>query len=1270
MTGSSQPNYFYLPYESRPQIDRSDLAFAQGGSPPWQLTPSYPSPPMSSPPSPQRKVSDIQPPPATTFSELTLSATTTSSDPSTTRTDFDKPPVSAGARVSTLQNVPQSSAPTPVATSSGPPRTYSSSSTESVALLRQTESGSSASNVPDPLPTAGPSILQSSSDIGRGGRRAKAHVANACNNCKRAHLSCDVERPCGRCVATGKADTCRDVPHKKRGRPRLRDEAQFHLQQGGSEIEAVESPVPGPSSARPMARPGHRKTASLRTLAAFASEQGHQPSTGQGVSTRERAYSFGAAPQTGLPPPSRHPRLAPSPEVPIAFLDTDFVVLKANATFQRLFSWLQEIKGIRLSDIAKPLEGDSFQNARNRLREEREIREPAYLPPILQPRLDPVSGIGTTDHDVEEVTRGFADHQFNWTFRLGGGVDQTLPVRMRLAKTSVYFVTLFLPPLPPQVAEQVIVPQPPPVMFPTRVAAVPLAPFQGSPQLMEQQPGISEPPSTYYILPAGDPGSQNYTLNPRYTFGEHSYTHSTHYQPTYHQQQHQHSAQQMLPPPPTLSQSSDQRPGTAGSSSSSHMSQPSFLQPPLHGRSSRPRSDTMDSLGRHIQTRLRADSGATVPVFHSSPVQQRHATERAWEDTVNTKASYRTSPSGGSIHSPASSHQQQSVTSQPQTSVQRSVSLEDSGSAWSFPTTDVEPDPTAALYPDGDEEFEWDEREQTGLAGGVAMAEDDEEGVRKVMDGMATLTVDAANYGYLGMASGASHLRSLWMESGNGPSWDSGAWNDRRRDLQDLLRRRTEGSTIASAVQTQTLVTRAMVDVFVDAFFVRYHPVFPILHEPTFRAQYDSRMTRPGQSIWLVLVNIVAALGAFVTNPSSSDETSLSIFRTAKRYLAVNALETGNLTLVQAFGMAAMFLQKINKPNTGYNYGGVAIRMAIGLGLHKEFGSQHMSPFKQELRRRIWWSLCVLDVGATITYSRPLIWPQIGVDAALPSNIREEDIMVNSPVTPAEVDTATVNTYLRVQSSYHLQTMPIYNRLISNPPPLPEELLTLDSTIVEAWLSQVPHYFQDSSGPNLEDRFALPHGINCWRYRNLRIVIFRPLLVKWALQDGLEETLTWHEQEATNRCLRAARESIASIQNFWKSRPQTRLTAFYVLYFLFQAALIPIHCLRSKSQSRLAPEWRDQVTATLEVVESMIGLNQSASKCRDVIISLCGSLLRSVDDEFVNYEQAFNFEPTMDATQWISGCAPVLINENLWAGSLDNTSAELSFSTWEGDWNI
>lgn len=42
----------------------------------------------------------------------------------------------------------------------------------------------------------------------RSTRRAKAHVASACVNCKRKHLGCDSERPCRRCVVAGKEVNC------------------------------------------------------------------------------------------------------------------------------------------------------------------------------------------------------------------------------------------------------------------------------------------------------------------------------------------------------------------------------------------------------------------------------------------------------------------------------------------------------------------------------------------------------------------------------------------------------------------------------------------------------------------------------------------------------------------------------------------------------------------------------------------------------------------------------------------------------------------------------------------------------------------------------------------------------------------------------------------------------------------------------------------------------------------------------------------------------
>lgn len=115
-------------------------------------------------------------------------------------------------------------------------------------------------------------------------------------------------------------------------------------------------------------------------------------------------------------------------------------------------------------------------------------------------------------------------------------------------------------------------------------------------------------------------------------------------------------------------------------------------------------------------------------------------------------------------------------------------------------------------------------------------------------------------------------------------------------------------------------------------------------------------------------------------------------------------------------------------------------------------------------------------------------------------------------------------------------------------------------------------------------------------------------------------------------------------------------------YFLFQAALIPVHCLRSKPQSALAPEWRFQIESALEIVHSMATINPSAPRCRDVILSLCGNDLRGCSTDTVQPQTDFFLEPAWDAATWMAGCAPMLINEDLWAGSLDNTGTEFNFS--------
>lgn len=67
---------------------------------------------------------------------------------------------------------------------------------------------------------------------------------------------------------------------------------------------------------------------------------------------------------------------------------------------------------------------------------------------------------------------------------------------------------------------------------------------------------------------------------------------------------------------------------------------------------------------------------------------------------------------------------------------------------------------------------------------------------------------------------------------------------------------------------------------------------------------------------------------------------------------AVNSamFESASLTSVQAFVLLGNLAQKLNFPSPGAIYLGIALRMAINLGLHSEASGKNLSPFEQEMR--------------------------------------------------------------------------------------------------------------------------------------------------------------------------------------------------------------------------------------------------------------------------------------------------------------------------------
>jgi transcriptional regulatory protein GAL4 len=165
----------------------------------------------------------------------------------------------------------------------------------------------------------------------------------------------------------------------------------------------------------------------------------------------------------------------------------------------------------------------------------------------------------------------------------------------------------------------------------------------------------------------------------------------------------------------------------------------------------------------------------------------------------------------------------------------------------------------------------------------------------------------------------------------------------------------------------------------------------------------------------------------------------------------------------------------------------------------------------------------------------------------------------------------------------------------------------LDDTLIGNWLESIPIYFQENTLQ--APKFTLCHSIMRWRYRNFRILMYRPFLVQQVMFRTASDRVDPSVEVVIQRCLSAARESVYLISDFWTRNEGTMMACWYGLYFLFQAILIPVICLRNEPSATLAVEWRDQIVEAIRVIESMAQLNPTAQRCLGVIRSLCGSYL-------------------------------------------------------------
>lgn len=153
-------------------------------------------------------------------------------------------------------------------------------------------------------------------------------------------------------------------------------------------------------------------------------------------------------------------------------------------------------------------------------------------------------------------------------------------------------------------------------------------------------------------------------------------------------------------------------------------------------------------------------------------------------------------------------------------------------------------------------------------------------------------------------------------------------------------------------------------------------------------------------------------------------------FATEQACPRARIMSSKSLTLLQAIVLYLASLRSVGETEFAWTMTSTAVRLAFGLGLHRDGSNFGLEPFEAEMRRRLWWYICILDVQTAEDLGTDPMLHDIFFDTKLPLNINDEDIYEGMKNLLQERVGCTDMTYFLLQCEVALAT----RRLTYNPP--------------------------------------------------------------------------------------------------------------------------------------------------------------------------------------------------------------------------------------------
>ncbi|KAK1763287.1 fungal-specific transcription factor domain-containing protein, partial [Phialemonium atrogriseum] len=141
-------------------------------------------------------------------------------------------------------------------------------------------------------------------------------------------------------------------------------------------------------------------------------------------------------------------------------------------------------------------------------------------------------------------------------------------------------------------------------------------------------------------------------------------------------------------------------------------------------------------------------------------------------------------------------------------------------------------------------------------------------------------------------------------------------------------------------------------------------------------------------AMWLCKFFVLLALGELYSNRQrrgSIDQVpGENYFATAMSVLQ-DQYEEATTLHVEVYLLLACYSNALGRIRSAYTHSGVAMRIALSLGMHRSTSSIHISAVERESRRRIWWSLYLFDRLTCSKLGQPVAVEDDVIDVELPT---------------------------------------------------------------------------------------------------------------------------------------------------------------------------------------------------------------------------------------------------------------------------------------------